>query len=92
MMYEVVGYERRKGDKSKKTGKPYDIKVLHCIDKVPYTKSEDFGGNKVEQVVFNLLNCTEDTRQRVLDVEIGSNINVYYNRSGFADDLQIVTI
>ena len=92
MMYEVVGFERRKGDKSKKTGKPYDLKVFHCIDKVPYTKSEDFAGNKVEQVVFNLLNCTEDVRQKVLDVDIGSNINVYYNRSGFADGLDIVTI
>lgn len=92
MKFEVVGYERRKGDKSKKTGKPYDIRVFHCIDSIPYAKSEDFGGNKVEQIVFNLLNCTDDVRQKVLDVDIGSNINVWFNRSGFPDDLEIVTI
>lgn len=90
MMYEVVGYERRKGDKSKKSGKPYDFKVFHCIDKVPFTTSQDFAGNKVEQIMFNLLNCTEDTRQKVLDVEIGSTIKVYFNRSGFTEDLEIV--
>lgn len=91
-MYEVIGYERRKGEKSKRTGKPYDFKVFHCIDNVPYEKSADFGGNKVEQIIFNLLNCTEDTRQKVLDVDVGSVIKVYYNRSGFTEDLEIVTI
>lgn len=92
MLYEVVGYERRKGEASRKTGKPYDLRVFHCIDKQPYTKSADFGGNKVEQIVFSLFNCTEDVRQKVLDVDIGSNIHVYYNRSGYAEDIDIVTI
>lgn len=90
--YEVVGYERRKGEKSRKTGKPYDFMVFHCIDQVPYTKSADFGGNKVEQVLFSLINCSEDVRQRVLDVDVGSIIQVYYNRSGYPDDLQFVSI
>ena len=89
--YEVVGYERRKGEKSRKSGKPYDLMVFHCIDQCPYTKSADFDGNKVEQVLFSLLNCTDDVRQKVLDVEVGSIIKVYFNRTGYPEDLELIT-
>ena len=89
--YEVLGYERRKGDKSRKSGKPYDFMVFHCIDLSPYTNSADFNGNKVEQVLFSLLNCTDDVRQKVLDVDVGSIIKVYFNRTGYPEDLELIT-
>lgn len=90
MKYEIIGYERVKGEKSRKTGKPYDMRILHCKDLAPFTKSADFGGNKVETIVFSLLNQPYDFVQRVLDLDIGSIINVYYNRAGYPDGFEVV--
>lgn len=91
MKYEIIGYERVKGDKSKKTGKPYDMRILHCKDLTPFTKTDDFGGNKVETIVFSLLNAQYDFQQRVLDLDIGDKIHVFYNRSGYPDDFALIT-
>jgi len=91
MKYEIIGYERVKGDKSKKTGKPYDMRILHCKDLTPFaSKTADFGGNKVETVVFSLLNAQPDIVQRVLDLDVGDKIHVFYNRSGFPDDFALI--
>lgn len=90
MKYEIIGYERVKGEKSRKTGKPYDMRILHCKDLTPFQTSADFGGNKVETIVFSLLNAQVDFVQRVLDLEIGDKIHVFYNRSGYPDDFAII--
>lgn len=90
MKFEIVGYERVKGEKSRKTGKPYDMRLLHCKDLTPFTKSADVGGNKVETIAFSLINQTPDFIQRVLDLDVGSIINVYYNRYGYPDSFDVV--
>lgn len=90
MKYEVIGYERVKGEKSRKSGKPFDMRVFHCKDLTPFTKSADFGGNKVEQINVWLYNQDIDYVQRVLDIDVGDIIQVYYDRNGFVSDVQIV--
>lgn len=66
------------------------MRILHCKDLTPFQKSADFGGNKVETIAFSLLNQTPDFVQRLLDLDIGSVINVYYNRYGYADSFEVV--
>lgn len=90
MKYEVIGYERIQGEKSRKSGKPYDLRVFHCKDLTPYTKSADFGGNKVEQINVWLYGQDIDYVQRVLDIDIGDIIQVYYDRYGFISNVEVV--
>lgn len=90
MKYEVIGYERVQGEKSRKSGKPYDLRVFHCKDLTPFTKTADFGGNKVEQINVWLYNQDIDFVQRVLDIDIGDIIQVYYDRNGFISNVEVV--
>ena len=90
MKYEVIGYERVQGEKSRKSGKPYDLRVFHCKDLTPFTKTADFGGNKVEQINVWLYNQNIDFVQRVLDIDIGDIIQVYYDRNGFISNVEVV--
>lgn len=90
MKFEVIGYERVKGEKSRKSGKPYDLRVLHCKDLTPFTKSADFGGNKVEQLSVWLYGQDIDFVQRILDIDIGDIIQVFYDRNGYISDVQVV--
>jgi hypothetical protein len=83
--YEVVGYEHRAGI-SKRTNKPYDIDVVHVIDCLPLAQTENSYGRKVEQIIFNRLVVGELTEKP----QIGDTIQVWYNRSGFAEDLEII--
>lgn len=90
MKYEVIGYERVQGEKSRKSGKPYDLRVFHCKDLTPFTKTADFGGNKVEQINVWLYGQDIDYVQRVLDIDIGDIIQVYYDRNGFISNVEVV--
>ncbi len=90
MKYEVIGYERVQGEKSRKSGKPYDLRIFHCKDLTPFTKSADFGGNKVEQINVWLYNQDIDYVQRVLDIDVGDIIKVYYDRNGFISNVEVV--
>lgn len=90
MKYEVIGYERVQGEKSRKSGKPYDLRVFHCKNLTPFTKTADFGGNKVEQINVWLYNQDIDYVQRVLDIDVGDIIQVYYDRNGFISNVEVV--
>lgn len=90
MKYEVIGYERVQGEKSRKSGKPYDLRVFHCKDLTPFTKTADFGGNKVERINVWLYNQDIDFVQRVLDIDIGDIIQVYYDRNGYISNVEVV--
>lgn len=83
--YEVVGYEHRSGI-SKRTNKPYDMDIYHVIDCFPLAQNENSYGRKVEQIVFNRLVIGEIPEKP----QIGDTIQVYYNRSGFAEELEII--
>lgn len=91
MMYEIIGYERVQGEKSRKTGKPYDLKILHCKDLTPFIEHNGVvGGHKVEQVSIWLYGQDIDFVQRVLDLDVGDKIRVYYNRTGFIDGFDLI--
>lgn len=92
MKYEIIGYERVSGEKSRKSGKPYDMRVLHCKDLTPFTeKNATVGGNKVERITIWLEGADIDYAQRVLDLDVGDKIRVYYNRSGFIDGFDLIS-
>ena len=91
MKYEIIGYERVSGEKSRKTGKPFDMRILHCKDLTPFTENNaTVGGNKVEQLTIWLAGQDIDYVQRVLDLEVGDKIRVYYNRTGFIDGFDLI--
>ena len=91
MKYEIIGYERVSGEKSRKTGKPFDMRILHCKDLTPYTsQAGDCAGNKVEQLTMWLAGQDIDYVQRVLDLQVGDKIRVYYNRTGFIDGFDLI--
>lgn len=75
--YKVVGYEHRSGI-SKKTGKPYDMDILHVIGNHLLFGDESYG-NPAETIVFNRLIIGE----LPFKPEIGDTIGVYFDRSGY---------
>lgn len=80
--YKVVGYEHRAGI-SKKTGKPYEIDIVHCVVEYPIEESGNGYGNRVEAVVYNsLINGPLEAVPAV-----GDYIDVCYSRSGFVTDI-----
>ena len=79
--YKVVGYESRSGV-SKKTGKPYDMDIIHVIHETPITGDGCYG-NRVECITYNrLVNGPLEAVPLV-----GDMVCVYYNRSGFVTDI-----
>ena len=83
-IYEVVGYENRSGV-SKKSGKPYDMDIIHVIHTQPMTGDGCYG-NRVESITYNrLVNGPLEAAPLV-----GDKIKVYYNRSGFVTDIEKV--
>lgn len=83
--YEVIGYEERSGV-SKSKGTPYDFQVLHVREVVPFADGGPCYGCKVESIIFNRL-ITGGFEQKPL---VGDYINVFFNRQGFAEDIQIL--
>lgn len=79
--YKVVGYEHRAGT-SKKTGKPYDMDILHVISEQPLTGEGQYG-NRVESLVFNRLILGEFPSMPL----VGDVIGVYFDRSGYPCDI-----
>lgn len=83
-MYVLMGYEVKEGVK-RSTGKPYYIEILHLEGK-PLETSPTSYGVPCETVVFNLLYSGNEPKLPSL----GSKIRVYYGRSGYPEDYDIV--
>lgn len=84
--YEVVGYENRNGI-SKKTGKPYDMDIIHVIHTEPMSGDGCYG-KRVESITYNrLVNGPLEAVPLV-----GDNIKVYYNRTGFVEHIESVKV
>lgn len=80
--YKVVGYEHRAGI-SKKTNKPYELDIVHCIIEQNIADTGNGFGNAVESVVYNaLINGPLEAVPA-----IGDYISVYYSRGGFVSDI-----
>lgn len=85
-IYEVVGYENRNGI-SKKSGKPYDMDIIHVIDTEPLS-GDGCCGNRVESITYNRL--VNGPLKAV--PAVGRKIKVIYNRSGFVADIEPVEV
>lgn len=48
--YKIVGYEHNAGT-SKKTGRPYDMHIIHCVSERPM-KGADKIGSAAEQITI----------------------------------------
>lgn len=83
-IYEVIGFESRKGV-SKKTGRPYDMAIIHVVNTEPLV-DEGCYGNRVESITYNCLVNGALTASPV----VGDKIKVYYNRTGFVSAIEIV--
>lgn len=80
--YKVIGYEHREGI-SKKTNKPYDLDIIHCIIEPKLDDTGDGFGNRVESVIYNAF--VNGPLEAV--PAIGDYINVQYSRGGYVVDI-----
>lgn len=83
-IYEVVGYENRSGV-SKKSGKPYDMDIIHVIHTEPMSE-DGCCGNRVESITYNRL----INGPLAVVPAVGRKIKIIYNRSGFVIDIEDV--
>lgn len=81
---KLVGYEIKQGIK-KSNGKPYYLEILHCVYPEMTTDSDSYGC-QVETVVINLLYSGAEPKHP----ELGSEIRVYYGRTGYPEMYDIV--
>lgn len=83
MNYKVVGFEHREGT-SKKTGKPYEISVIHCVVEYPIDSNIGYG-NRVESFVYNAqVNGALEAAP-----SLGDYITPYFSRNGFLQGLSV---
>ena len=82
--YKVVGYEHRAGT-SKKSGKPYDMDILHCISETPIAGDNGYG-SRVESLTFKRLIVGEFPSMPA----VGDVVRVYFDRSGYPFDIEKV--
>lgn len=81
--YQLVGVGHMAGN-SKKTGRPYDMDVLHCVAQKP-PKNPEFYGVEVSQIFVS-----RDSGVIVDMPAIGSIIGIEFNQAGYVEDLYAV--
>lgn len=84
MKMRIVGVQRLSGEKSKKSGKPYDFCILHCLscDK-EWVENEKFmmHGYRVDSIIV-------DT-SLALDLPVPCLADVYSDRFGRVEDIRV---
>lgn len=83
MKMTVIGKsERNAGEKSKRTGKPYDGTTLHCA----LSKSKEvIEGQAVKTIYWSHL-----PKDAPKIINIGDVINVDYNQDGYIDEIEVI--
>jgi uncharacterized protein YuzE len=77
----VVGIgQRNKGDRSKKTGKPYDGASIYCL-----REKSGIEGQEARELYFNFLSSVTYPA-----VDVGDIINVDYDDKGFVDSVEVL--
>lgn len=76
--YKIVGVEHLSGT-SKKTGRPYDMDILHVIAEQPPRGSE-FIGNPVDKITIS-----RDTGILVKQPVPGEVYDIGFTRTGYVD-------
>lgn len=76
--YKIIGVEHLKGT-SKKTGRPYDMDILHVESLTP-PRNREFIGNEVDKITIS-----RDSGILVADPKPGQIYDIGFNRSGYVD-------
>lgn len=85
MKMHVVGVgNRNRGEKSKKSGKPYDGQSVYCIAVKAMNEGQ---GHKVVDLYFDYTRGV----QYPDEVYVGDVINVDYNEDGYVEEVELVT-
>ncbi len=82
MRYQIVGCEHMVG-KSKQTGKPYDMDILHVICQTP--PRGDAVGNTVDKIPIS-----RASGLLVRTPQPGEMYEIYYDRRGFVEYADLV--
>lgn len=83
-MLKVIGYERIKGDKSKSSGKPYDLDKIYALEVDEVIDSNGYG-QKCREIVYNR-QYNGPLRQYP---SLGDYI-IVKGRNGWVDDVRVV--
>lgn len=81
--YQITGIEHRKGT-SKKTGRPYDMDVLHVVA-TKQARNADFVGFATDQIPIG-----RDSGILTKIPEPGQYMEISFNRAGYVEDAYIV--
>lgn len=81
--YKIIGVEHMKGT-SRKTGKPYDMDILHVVDLSPVRNGEVVG-NKVDKITVS-----RDTGLLVRPPQPGEIYDIGFTRFGYVDYVEKV--
>lgn len=76
--YKIIGVEHMKGT-SKKTGKPYDMDILHVEDLSP-ARGREIVGNTVDKITVS-----RDSGLLVRPPQPGEVYDIGFTRFGFVD-------
>lgn len=76
--YKIVGVEHMKGT-SKKTGKPYDMDILHVEDLSP-ARGKELVGHQVDKITIS-----RDTGILIHPPQPGEVYEIGFTRFGFVD-------
>ena len=83
MKYRVLGVGHMAGT-SKKTNRPYDMDVLHLVSEEP-SRAKEFSGNEVDKIYVS-----RDSGAMLRQPNVGDVVEIYYNRSGYVDSVNVV--
>ena len=76
--YKIIGVEHMKGT-SKKTGKPYDMDILHVVELDP-PRGNNVTGNKVDKITIS-----RDSGILTHAPQPGEIYDIGFTRYGFVD-------
>lgn len=76
--YKIIGVEHISGT-SKKTGRPYDMDILHVMS-MESPRNREIIGNEVDKITIS-----RDTGILIRTPEPGAVYDIGFNRSGYVD-------
>lgn len=78
MKYKIIGVEHIKGT-SKKTGRPYDMDILH-VTTIDPPRNREIIGNEVDKITIS-----RDSGILTRTPQPGQIYDIGFNRSGYVD-------
>lgn len=76
--YKIIGVEHMEGT-SRKTGRPYDMDILHCVA-MDKPRNREIVGNEVDKITIS-----RDTGILAARPQPGDVYDIGFNRAGYVD-------